>query len=67
MPDKALLCYICSWSHESLHVYSFIGVKPNPYSLIFLHPTTNVILEIKIAIKYTFKNPIGKNPIEVDR
>ena len=25
MPDKAILCYICSWSHGSLHVYSFIG------------------------------------------
>jgi hypothetical protein len=26
MPDKAILCYICSWSHESLHVYSLVGV-----------------------------------------
>jgi hypothetical protein len=25
MPDKAILCYICSWSHGSLHVYSFVG------------------------------------------
>jgi hypothetical protein len=24
MPDKAILCYICSWSHESLHVYSLV-------------------------------------------
>ena len=23
--DKAILCYICSWSHGSLHVYSLIG------------------------------------------
>ena len=22
IPDKAILCYLCSWSHESLHVYS---------------------------------------------
>jgi hypothetical protein len=22
MPDRAILCYICSWSHGSLHVYS---------------------------------------------
>jgi hypothetical protein len=26
MPDKAILCYICSWSHGSLHVYSLVGV-----------------------------------------
>jgi hypothetical protein len=23
--DKAILCYMCSWSHGSLHVYSFVG------------------------------------------
>jgi hypothetical protein len=25
MSKKAILCYICSWSRGSLHVYSFIG------------------------------------------
>ena len=25
MPNKAILCYICSWSHGSLHVYSLVG------------------------------------------
>jgi hypothetical protein len=25
MPDKAILCYICGWSHGSLHVYSLVG------------------------------------------
>jgi hypothetical protein len=25
MPDKAILCYICRWSHGSLHVYSLVG------------------------------------------
>jgi hypothetical protein len=25
MPDKAILCYICGWSHASLHVYSLVG------------------------------------------
>ena len=25
MPDKAILCYICSWSYSSLHVYSLVG------------------------------------------
>ena len=25
MPDKAILCYICGWSHRSLHVYSLVG------------------------------------------
>jgi hypothetical protein len=25
MPDNAILCYICSWSHGSLHVYFLVG------------------------------------------
>ena len=25
MPDKAILCYICRWSHGSLHLYSLVG------------------------------------------
>ena len=25
MPDKAILCYICSWSHGSFHVFSLVG------------------------------------------
>jgi len=25
MPDKAILCYICGWSHGSLYVYSLVG------------------------------------------
>jgi hypothetical protein len=25
MPDKAILCYICSWSHRSDHVNSLVG------------------------------------------
>jgi hypothetical protein len=25
MPDKVILCYICSWSKRSLHVYSLVG------------------------------------------
>ena len=25
MPDKATLCYICDWSHGSLHVQSLVG------------------------------------------
>jgi hypothetical protein len=25
MPYKVILCYICSWSHGSLHVYSLVG------------------------------------------
>ena len=26
MPDKTILCYICRWSHGSLHMYSLVGV-----------------------------------------
>ena len=25
MPDNAILCYICDWSHGSLHVYPLVG------------------------------------------
>ena len=25
MPNKAILCYIYSWSHGSLYVYSLVG------------------------------------------
>ena len=25
MSHKAILCYICSWSHEFHHVYSLVG------------------------------------------
>ena len=25
IPNKAILCYMCGWSHESLHVYSLVG------------------------------------------
>ena len=25
MPDKAILCYVSSWSHGSLHVYFLVG------------------------------------------
>jgi len=25
IPDNTILCYICSWSHGSLHVYSLVG------------------------------------------
>jgi hypothetical protein len=25
MPNKAILCSICCWSHESLYVYSLVG------------------------------------------
>jgi hypothetical protein len=25
MTDKAILCYICGWSHGSLHVFSLVG------------------------------------------
>jgi hypothetical protein len=31
-PKKSILCYICSWSHGSLHVYSLIdGLIPGNY------------------------------------
>ena len=32
MPDKAILCYICSWSHGSLHLYCLVdGLVPESY------------------------------------
>ena len=28
MLDKAILCYLCRWSHRTLHVYSLVGFTP---------------------------------------
>jgi hypothetical protein len=25
MSDKGILCYVCDWSHGSLHVYTLVG------------------------------------------
>jgi hypothetical protein len=25
MPNKSVLCYLCDWSHGSLHAYSLVG------------------------------------------
>jgi len=37
MPDKAFLIYICSWSHGSLHVYSFVrGLGLGSYEWVWL-------------------------------
>jgi hypothetical protein len=33
MPDKATLCYICSWSHGSVHVYVLFRWWFNPWEL----------------------------------
>ena len=36
MPDKAILCYKCSWSYGSLHVYSLVdGLIPIGSIVIF--------------------------------
>ena len=42
MPDKAILCYICGWSHWSLHVYSFVGglVPGSPLKPTLSNPQT---------------------------
>lgn len=37
MPDKAILCYICRWSHGSLHVYLLVGsLVPGSSGLLIL-------------------------------
>ena len=38
MSNKAILCYLCGWSHGSLHVYSLVGdlVPGSSGWLIFL-------------------------------
>jgi len=40
VPNKAILCYICSWSHGSVHVYSLDGglvpVSSGWLALLFL-------------------------------
>jgi hypothetical protein len=32
MTNKAILCYICDWSHGSLHVYSLVGCLVSGHS-----------------------------------
>jgi hypothetical protein len=37
MPNKAILCHICSWSHESLNVYPLVGgLVPGSYGRVSL-------------------------------
>jgi hypothetical protein len=33
MSNKVILCYICSWSYRSLHVYSLVGGLFSPWEL----------------------------------
>jgi hypothetical protein len=30
MTDKAIICYICSWSHGTLHVYYWVSTYVLP-------------------------------------
>jgi hypothetical protein len=36
MSDKAILCYICGWSHVSPHVYSLVGGLVPDYRAIVI-------------------------------
>ena len=37
MPDKTIPCYICSWSHGYLHIYSLIGgLVPGSSEVVWL-------------------------------
>ena len=45
MPDKAILCYICGWSHRSLHVYSLVGGLV-PKSSVGERVDSNVVLSM---------------------
>jgi hypothetical protein len=39
MSNKAIFCYICSWSHGSLHVYSLLGgLVPRILPHLGIHP-----------------------------
>ncbi|EDM10302.1 RGD1560158 (predicted), isoform CRA_a [Rattus norvegicus] len=40
MPDNAILCYICGWSHGSFHVYSLVdGLVPGTSGGVWLVDT----------------------------
>jgi len=42
MLDNAILCYICGWSHVSLHVYLLVGgLVPGSSGGIWLAPIKN--------------------------
>jgi hypothetical protein len=48
MPDKAILCYICSWSYGPSHVYTLVsGLVPGSSVGVWL--VDSVVLS-----KYTF-------------
>jgi hypothetical protein len=35
MLENTILCYICSWSHESLHMYSLVGGLVSGYVCVW--------------------------------
>ena len=48
MPDKAVLCYICSWSHGPSNVYSWVcGLVPGRSGGWYIFLSIKTILEIQ--------------------
>jgi hypothetical protein len=50
MPDKAIVCYICSWIHGSFHVYSLVGD---------LVPEISVGTDLFVCLVYIDVHPMG--------
>ena len=61
MPDKVILCYISSWSHGSLHVYSFIGTLVFGSSGVWL--VDIVFLPLGLQIFSPFSNSSSGVPM----
>jgi len=61
MSDKVILCYICSWSHGSLHVYSLLGSLVPRSEIAFNRGMGTETMEYYSAIKNNgFMKFIGK-------
>jgi hypothetical protein len=48
MPDKAILCYICSWSHGSLHPCIFFGQWFSPWEFWWVLLVDIVVLPMEL-------------------
>ena len=57
MSDKAILCYIYIWSHESLHVYSLVsGLVPGSPGwdidppMVLQSPLVSLVLSLAVLL-----------------
>jgi hypothetical protein len=68
MSHKAILCYICGWSHESLHVYlvgglEYYSVIKNNEFMKFLGKWMDLEDIILSEVTQSQKNTLGMNSL----